>query len=119
MLDTLFAKLTDAAHKIADTRVKGLPRALIYCLLLLLISGIVLYFVGWLYLWKFKDEVNLPALNALIQTMTSGAFIAAAAFFGKALIDKDDDGIPDNLEGGENNDGPRDCGPDKAHREKP
>ena len=34
-----------------------------------------------------------------ITAITSVSFIAAVGFFGKAMVDKDNDGIPDEWEG--------------------
>ena len=39
-------------------------------------------------------------MTIFIQTLTSVSFIAAVAFFGKALIDDDGDGVPDEFEKG-------------------
>ena len=76
-------------------KVRGLPRALVIVLMLLIIGSVVLYLAGWVWLWWVKNHVDLPALNMLIQTITSMAFVAAIGFIGKSLIDADGDGVPD------------------------
>ena len=76
-------------------KVKGLPRALVIVLMLLIIGSILLYLAAWTWLWWVKNHVDLPALNMLIQTITSMAFVAAIGFIGKSLIDADGDGVPD------------------------
>lgn len=76
-------------------RVRGLPRALVIMIMLLIIGSILLYLAAWSWLWWVKNHVDLPALNALIQTITSMAFVAAIGFIGKSLIDADGDGVPD------------------------
>ena len=76
-------------------KVKGLPRALVIILMLLIIGSIILYLSGWVWLWAFQSRVDLPALNMLLQTLPGASFIAAIGFIGKGLIDEDRDGIPD------------------------
>ena len=75
--------------------VRGLPRALVIILMLLINGSIILYLSGWVWLWAFQGKVDLPAMNMLIQTLTGVSFIAAIGFIGKSLVDEDGDGIPD------------------------
>lgn len=79
-------------------KVKGLPRALVIVLMLLIIGSILLYLAAWMWLWWVKNHVDLPALNMLLQTLTGASFIAAVGFIGKSLIDDDGDGVPDDWE---------------------
>lgn len=79
-------------------KVRGLPRALVIVLMLLIIGSVVLYLAGWIWLWAAFRRVDLPALNALLQTLTGASFIAAIGFIGKGLIDADGDGVPDQWE---------------------
>ena len=79
-------------------KVRGLPRALVIILMLLIIGSVLLYLAGWIWLWAALRRVDLPALNALLQTLTGASFIAAVGFIGKGLIDADGDGIPDQWE---------------------
>jgi len=101
-------KIQDAMLKVLGSvgrmKVKGLPRALVIILMLLIIGSIILYLAGWVWLWAFQSRVDLPALNMLIQTLTGASFIAAVGFIGKSLIDDDGDGIPDQWQGGKEND---------------
>ena len=95
-------KIQDALLKVLGSvgrmKVKGLPRALVIVLMLLIIGSILLYLAAWTWLWWVKNHVDLPALNALLQTLTGASFIAAVGFIGKGLIDADGDGIPDQWE---------------------
>ena len=95
-------KIQDAMLKVLGSvgrmKVKGLPRALVIVLMLLIIGSVVLYLAGWIWLWAALRRVDLPALNALLQTLTGASFIAAVGFIGKGLIDADGDGIPDQWE---------------------
>lgn len=87
--------LLDLLGSLGRMKVKGLPRALVITIMLLIIGSVVLYLASWCWLWRAKGQVDLSALNALIQTTTSMAFIAAIGFIGKSLIDADGDGVPD------------------------
>ena len=95
-------KIQDALLKVLGSvgrmKVKGLPRALVIVLMLLIIGSVCLYLAGWIWLWAALRRVDLPALNALLQTLTGASFIAAIGFIGKGLIDADGDGIPDQWE---------------------
>lgn len=92
-------KVQDAMLKVLRSvgrmKVRGLPRALVIILMLLIIGSIILYLSGWVWLWAFQGKVDLPAMNMLLQTLTGASFIAAIGFIGKGLIDDDNDGIPD------------------------
>lgn len=81
---------------IGRMKVRGLPRALVIILMLLIIGSIILYLSGWVWLWAFQRKVDLPAMNMLIQTLTGVSFIAAVGFIGKSLVDEDGDGTPDD-----------------------
>lgn len=95
-------KIQDAMLKVLGSvgrmKVRGLPRALVIVLMLLIIGSVVLYLAGWIWLWAAFRRVDLPALNALLQTLTGASFIAAIGFIGKGLIDADGDGVPDQWE---------------------
>ena len=95
-------KIQDALLKLMGSvgrlKVKGLPRALVIVLMLLIIGSVCLYLAGWVWVWAFQSRVDLPALNMLLQTLTGASFIAAVGFIGKSLIDDDGDGIPDQWE---------------------
>ena len=95
-------KIQDALLKLMGSvgrmKVKGLPRALVIVLMLLIIGSIFLYWAGWIWLWAALGRVDLPALNMLLQTLTGASFIAAIGFIGKGLIDEDRNGIPDEWE---------------------
>lgn len=79
-------------------KVRGMPRALVIVLMLLIIGSILLYWAGWIWLWAALGRVDLPALNMLLQTLTGVSFIAAIGFIGKSLVDEDEDGVPDDWE---------------------
>ena len=90
--------LLNLLGSVGRMKVRGLPRALVIILMLLIIGSIILYLSGWVWLWAFQGKVDLPAMNMLLQTLTGASFIAAVGFIGKSLIDDDGDGIPDQWE---------------------
>lgn len=90
--------LLDLMGSMGKMKVRGLPRFLVITLMLLIIGSILLYLAAWAWQWAVRGTVDLPALNMLIQTITSMAFIAAIGFIGKSLIDADGDGVPDPWE---------------------
>ena len=96
--------LLNLLGSVGRMKVRGLPRALVIILMLLIIGSIILYLSGWVWLWAFQSREDLPALNMLIQTLTGASFIAAVGFIGKSLIDDDGDGIPDEWQKEEKND---------------
>ena len=95
--------LLNLLGSVGRMKVRGLPRALVIILMLLIIGSIILYLSGWVWLWAFQGRVDLPALNMLIQTLTGVSFIAAIGFIGKSQVDNDGDGIPDQWQGKKEN----------------
>lgn len=90
--------LLNLLGSVGRMKVRGLPRALVIVLMLLIIGSIFLYWAGWIWLWAVLGRVDLPALNMLLQTLTGVSFIAAIGFIGKGLVDEDEDGVPDEWE---------------------
>lgn len=90
--------LLNILGSVGRMKVRGLPRALVIVLMLLIIGSILLYWAGWIWLWAALGRVDLPSLNMLLQTLTSASFIAAIGFIGKGLVDEDADGVPDEWE---------------------
>ena len=107
---------------IGKMKVRGLPRGLVIVLMLLIVGSAVLYLAGWGWIWAVGGRPDLPALNQLLQTLTSASFIAAAGFIVKALVDEDDDSIPDYLQKenkeGESNENIFEAGPRSGHRQR-
>ena len=94
----LHGLLLNLMGSLGRMKVRGLPRALVIVLMLLIIGSIFLYWAGWIWLWAALGRVDLPALNMLLQTLTGVSFIAAIGFIGKSLVDEDEDGVPDDWE---------------------
>lgn len=98
MLKKLQSELLLALSKTDKLKIRGLPRLMVYLFLLLIISCILLFIVAWSWDWYTTGKPNLPVMIQMVVAMTSMSFIAAVGFFGKAMVDKDGDGIPDSFE---------------------
>lgn len=101
-MENTFEKIRQEVLKILDKtekmKVRGLPRTLVIILMVLILLVVALYIVGWVFVWYYNGKVEFVALNELLRTITGTAFIAAVGFLAKALIDEDENGIPDYLE---------------------
>ena len=60
--------------------------------------GCALYITGWCSLWYVDKRPNIEEMRQFITTVTNPAWVAAVAFISKMLVDKDADGIPDDIE---------------------
>lgn len=102
MLDKVLRGLKQGMLKVlkktAKMKITGLSLLLIRTIIMLVIIAILLYLGGWLYKLWYQNIVDLLAMNELIKTLTGVNFIAAIGFFGKALLDEDDDGESDYCE---------------------
>ncbi|MBO6291269.1 MAG: hypothetical protein J6N51_03275 [Selenomonas sp.] len=87
-----------ALTKIDDFKIQGAARWMIYLFVVLLMCCIALFIIGWIFTWKNTGIISLGDMSAFIGEITSVSFVAAIGFFGKALVDKDGDGIPDEFE---------------------
>lgn len=61
---------------------------------------VVTYYAAWLYQWN-EGEVALGDLLSLIQEMVGASMVAFVTFIAGCLVDKDNDGIPDQFEEGD------------------
>jgi hypothetical protein len=92
-------------NKIDKLKIKGLPRILVYVFAFIVLFSVILFPTFWIYQYFITKKPDLSLLISFIHEITSVPFIAAVGFFGKAMIDNNDDGIPDEWENiGGNND---------------
>lgn len=59
---------------------------------------VILFLAGWVYNWRAENKADLKIMIELIQVLTGPAAIAAFSFLGKGFIDKNKNGVPDELE---------------------
>ena len=90
--------LKAAIEKIAMFQIRGAPRLMVYTFILLILLCITLFIGGWVFVWFVTSEPPLPIMIQFIAAITSVSFVAAIGFFGKALIDEDENLIPDEFE---------------------
>jgi hypothetical protein len=76
---------------------------MVYIFVSLILGCIMLFIGGWVFVWVMTKEPPLPIMIQFIAAITSVSFVAAIGFFGRALIDGDDNGIPDEFEKGDEN----------------
>jgi hypothetical protein len=65
---------------------------------LLLVFCCTIYLIGWTSDWYIYGKPNLAELRSFLHEIASSSWVAVIGFIAKALIDKDDDGIPDEFE---------------------
>lgn len=90
--------LKAAIEKTAAFQIRGAPRLMVYTFVILVLLCITLFIGGWVFVWFMTSEPPLPIMIQFIAAITSVSFVAAIGFFGKALVDEDDNGIPDEFE---------------------
>ena len=99
-MDKLKQLLLTALSRTGKMQIAHAPKIMIYWFLVHVLLCIVLFIGAWIHDWIQSGRGNLQAMTIFIQTLTSVSFIVAVGFFGKALIDDDDDGVPDEFEKG-------------------
>lgn len=76
---------------------KGAMRYIVWYALLLVFCCTI-YLTGWCVDWYVSGVPNLPELRNFLHEIASSSWIAVIGFVAKALVDKDNDGIPDEFE---------------------
>lgn len=97
-MDKVRGFLTAIITKTNKLEIARAPKIMVYWFLAHVLLCIVLFIAAWVYDWMETGRGNLQAMTVFIQSLTSVSFIAAIGFFGKALIDSNDDGVPDEFE---------------------
>ena len=98
MLARIRRAVRSAIEKTAAFQIRGAPRLMVYTFVILVLLCITLFIGGWVFVWFMTSEPPLPVMIQFIAAITSASFVAAIGFFGKALVDEDDNGIPDEFE---------------------
>ena len=71
----------------------------------LLVVCCMIYVAAWLYDWSAGTKPDLVELRNFLHEVSSAAWIAVVGFLAKSFIDRNDNGIPDQYETKEDNDG--------------
>lgn len=98
MISKIQTILVTSLQKIDKLQIKGMPMVMVYLFLFLLILSILLFIGAWVWLWVMTMKPELVIMIQFITAITSVPAIGAIGFFGKALVDKDGDDIPDEFE---------------------
>lgn len=98
MMEKLQNVLLSALSKIDNLQIKGMPRIMVYLFLFIVLLCLTLFIAAWCVDWHDKGTANLSILIQFVNAITSVSFIAAVGFFGRAMIDSNNDGTPDEFE---------------------
>ena len=98
MLDKVQSACIKALSKVDKLEIRGMPRIMVYLFLFIVIFCLLLFLTAWIWQWHDTGNAELSILIQFVNAITSVSFIAAVGFFGRAMLDKDDNGIPDEFE---------------------
>ena len=98
MTEKILEYLKLAREKLGQLRVShdALRYVLLYALLIVL--GCLLYLTGWCATWYATGKPDVAELRQFLHEIASAPWIAVIGFIARAMVDKDGDGIPDELE---------------------
>lgn len=96
MIDKVKNLIVSARNKVASMSPKIMAVIVGYFIAVVLL--IFTYYAAWLYMWLWLDNIVMSDLLALIREITGPAMVAFVTFIATSLVDKDGDGVPDNLE---------------------
>ena len=65
---------------------------------LLIIFCCTIYLAAWIYKWYITKTPDIVELRNFIHEIASSPWVAVVGFIGKALVDKNKDGVPDEFE---------------------
>lgn len=96
MFEKIKKLIVSARNKVASMSPKIMAVIVGYFIAVVLL--IFTYYAAWLYMWLWLDKIVMSDLLALIREITGPAMVAFVTFIATSLVDKDGDGVPDNLE---------------------
>ena len=96
MFEKIKNLIVSARNKVASMSPKIMAVIVGYFIAVVLL--IFSYYAAWLYMWLWLDKIVMSDLLALIREITGPAMVAFVTFIATSLVDKDGDGVPDNLE---------------------
>lgn len=98
MTEKIMQALKLAQDKLCQLRISTGPMKYVFWFAVIVVICCGLYIAGWCAEWYLDGRPNLPEMRLFLGVITSSAWVAAMAFIAKMLVDKDKDGIPDELE---------------------
>ena len=96
MFEKIKNLIVSARNKVASMSPKIMAVIVGYFIAVVLL--IFTYYAAWLYMWLWLDKIVMSDLLALIREITGPVMVAFVTFIATSLVDKDGDGVPDNLE---------------------
>lgn len=96
MLEKIKNLIIGTRNKVASMSPKIMAVIVGYFIAVILL--VFTYYAAWLYMWLWLNKIVMSDLLALIREITGPAMVAFVTFIATSLVDKDGDGVPDNLE---------------------
>ena len=96
MFEKIKNLIVSARNKVASMSPKIMAVIVGYFIAVILL--VFTYYAAWLYMWLWLNKIVMSDLLALIREITGPAMVAVVTFIATSLVDKDGDGVPDNLE---------------------
>lgn len=96
MLEKIKNLIVSARNKVASMSPNIMAVIVGYFIAVILL--VFTYYAAWLYMWLWLNKIVMSDLLALIREITGPAMVAFVTFIATSLVDKDGDGVPDNLE---------------------
>lgn len=96
MFEKIKNLIVSARNKVASMSPKIMAVIVGYFIAVVLL--IFTYYAAWMYMWLWLNKIVMSDLLALIREITGPAMVAFVTFIATSLVDKDGDGVPDNLE---------------------
>lgn len=96
MFEKIKNLIVSARNKVASMSPKIMAVIVGYFIAVILL--VFTYYAAWLYMWLWLNKIVMSDLLALIREITGPAMVAFVTFIATSLVDKDSDGVPDNLE---------------------
>lgn len=96
MFEKIKNLIVSARNKVASMSPKIMAVIVGYFIAVILL--VFTYYAAWLYMWLWLNKIVMSDLLALIREITDPAMVAFVTFIATSLVDKDGDGVPDNLE---------------------
>lgn len=97
-MDKLKQILTNSINNLEKIKIKGLPRAMILAFAGLFFLLILLFVCAWLHGWYMSDKADLAIFTSFFGQLFGPAVCGTVMIIGKALMDEDGNGIPDEWE---------------------
>ena len=96
MFEKIKNLIVSARNKVASMSPKIMAVIVGYFIAVVLL--VLTYYAAWMYMWLWLNKSVMSDLLALITEITGPAMVAFVTFIATSLVDKDGDGVPDNLE---------------------